>query len=325
MSAAEHIADFLDGQVGQLAGDVDRDMTRVADVRLFALLLGDILGGHAVGSRDLVDDALDGDLGRHVVIEDVGDDLLHGVERRLFVVEEGLRLELFDGALQLADVGLEPVCDVFTDLVGQVQVEKLRFSFYNSDSCFKIRRLDVRDQVLLKAGAETVVERADLLGRTVGGQYDLLVRLVERVEGMEEFLLRTFLAADELDIVDEQNVRIAVLAAEFRHLGKAERLDQLVGEVVAFDIANHHVGIVLLDFVADRVEKMGFSESRVAVEEQGIVRLGRIRRDGKACRVREFVGRSDNEGIKGILIVGVGRVLNHLLDGGGNMRLLGRF
>ena len=90
---------------------------------------------------------------------------------------------------------------------------------------------------------------------------------------MEEFLLRTFLAADELDIVDEKHVRVAVLAAEFRHFGKAERFDQLVGKVVALDIANHHVGIVFLDFVADSVEKMGFSESRVAVEEQGVIRL----------------------------------------------------
>ena len=117
MSAAEEIADFLYCEVGQLSCDIDRDMARVADVRLFALLLCDVLGGHAVGARYLVDNALNGDLGRNVVVENVRDYLLNGVERGLLVIEEGLRLELFNRALELADIRLELVCNVLADLV----------------------------------------------------------------------------------------------------------------------------------------------------------------------------------------------------------------
>ena len=38
----------------------------------------------------------------------------------------------------------------------------------------------------------------------------------------------------------------------------------------------------------------------------------------------KLVGRSDDEGIEGILIIGIGRFLDHLLDRGGDIRLLGR-
>ena len=104
MSAAEKIADFLYGEVCQLSCNIDSDVARVAHVRLFALLLGDILGSHAVGAGYLVDNALYGDLGRNVVVENIRDDLLNGVESGLLVVEEGLSLELLDGSLELTDV-----------------------------------------------------------------------------------------------------------------------------------------------------------------------------------------------------------------------------
>ena len=104
VSAAEEVADLLYGEVGKLSGDVNRDVARVADVRLLALLLCDVLGSHAVGARYLVDNAFNCDLGRNVVAENVRDDLLNGVEGGLLVVEEGLRLEVLDGALELADI-----------------------------------------------------------------------------------------------------------------------------------------------------------------------------------------------------------------------------
>ena len=128
VSAAKEIADLLDGEVRQLSGDVNRDMPRVADIGFFALLLGDVLRRHAVGTRYLVDNTLDGHLRRHVVIEHVRDDLLYGAERRLFIIKEGFRLELFDGAFQLSDIALELVGDIFADLIGKLQIQQLGFS-----------------------------------------------------------------------------------------------------------------------------------------------------------------------------------------------------
>ena len=54
--------------------------------------------------------------------------------------------------------------------------------------------------------------------RLVGADDDLLVRVVQRVERVEELLLRALGALQELDVVDEQQVDRAVAALEGLHL-----------------------------------------------------------------------------------------------------------
>jgi len=61
----------------------------------------------------------------------------------------------------------------------------------------------------LESGAQPVLECGQLLGRPVGGDDDLLVGVVQRVEGVEELLLDAFLALDELDVVDQQHIDVA--------------------------------------------------------------------------------------------------------------------
>ena len=70
--------------------------------------------------------------------------------------------------------------------------------------------LDVRDQPPLEARREPLLERGDLLRRPVARDDDLLVRVVQRVERVEELLLRALLAGEKMDVVDEENVHAAV-------------------------------------------------------------------------------------------------------------------
>ena len=51
--------------------------------------------------------------------------------------------------------------------------------------------------------------------------HDLLLRVVQRVERVEELVLRAFLARDELDVVDEQHVDAAVALAEIERCGRS--------------------------------------------------------------------------------------------------------
>jgi hypothetical protein len=44
------------------------------------------------------------------------------------------------------------------------------------------------------------------LGRLVGGEHDLLVGVVQRIEVVEELLLRRLLVREELDVADGQGV-----------------------------------------------------------------------------------------------------------------------
>ena len=66
----------------------------------------------------------------------------------------------------------------------------------------------------LEPAAQPVLQGRDLLRRPVGRDDDLLVGVVEGVEGVEELLLRPLLALQELDVVDEQDVGLAVAPLE---------------------------------------------------------------------------------------------------------------
>ena len=299
MSAAEFLADIDHGQRRDLSGDVDGDMTRVADVGALVLLRADLVSRNAEGARYLVNDAFHRDLRRHIVVQNVGNYLLRRRDGDLFVIEKILRLELFDRALELADIGFELGGDELADLVGEVDVEQLRLALDDGDARFDVGRLDVGDQILLKARAQTVGKGLDLLGRTVGGQHDLLVGVIERVEGVEEFLLHRLLAAEKLHVVHQQ------------HIDLIERLDHLVDKIVDLDVADGLVGIILFDLVLNGKEQMGLAQARIAVKKQRIVGVGGIGGDRHACRVRKVVGGTDDKGIKGVFVV-VDRLLGRL-------------
>ena len=74
--------------------------------------------------------------------------------------------------------------------------------------------LDVGDQSPLESRAQPLLESGNFMGRTIAADDDLLLRVVQRVEGVEELVLRAFLARDELNVVDEQHVDAAIARAE---------------------------------------------------------------------------------------------------------------
>src|SRR5260370_12183997 len=71
----------------------------------------------------------------------------------------------------------------------------------NGDARLEVGGLDIGDQAPLEARAEPLFDLGDLLGRAVAGDDDLLARLVEVVEGVEELLLGAFLAREDGPIV----------------------------------------------------------------------------------------------------------------------------
>ncbi len=54
------------------------------------------------------------------------------------------------------------------------------------------------------------------------------MRFIQRIEGVEEFFLRPFLARQKLNVVDHQHIDIAVALPEVDHLVVANRVDDLV-------------------------------------------------------------------------------------------------
>ena len=124
--------------------------------------------------------------------------------------------------------------------------------------------------------------------------------LIDVVEGVEKLLLRRALARDELDIVHEEQIHIAVLHPEILDRAVLYRADHLVCEVVALDVGELFVRLPLVDGLSYRKEQVRLAEAGVAVDEQGIIglRRGIGHRDGR--RVRELVGVAHDEAVKGI-------------------------
>src|ERR1022692_2324142 len=89
-------------------------------------------------------------------------------------------------------------------------------------------RLGVGEQAPLEPAAEPVLQRDQALGRAVAGDDDLLAGVVQGVEGVEELFLRPFLVLQELDVIDEQHVDIAVPAPETVLLAVPDHVDEVV-------------------------------------------------------------------------------------------------
>ena len=154
------------------------------------------------------------------------------------------------------------------------------------DAHLELGRLDVGEQAPREARAQAIGDVADLVRLAVGGQHDLLVVLVQRVERVEELVLRAFLAGEELHVVDEQHVdALAVVAAELVHLAGADRLDVLVHEPLGRDVDDARAGAVRELLVADRVEQVGLAEADAAADEDRVV-LRRVARRGGLRRRR---------------------------------------
>ena len=101
------------------------------------------------------------------------------------------------------------------------------------------------------------------------------------------------LPSQELDVVDEQDVDVAVAALEGLRRGcrAIELMKSFVNSSLA-DVAHPHAGVQLLRVVADRVQQVGLAEAGVAVDEQRVVGLRRRLGDRDRGGVREAVATS---------------------------------
>ena len=145
--------------------------------------------------------------------------------------------------------------------------------------------------------------------------------LVERVERVEELLLDPLLVLEELDVVDEEHVVGAVALLEPLDALVAERVDEVVHERLARDVARGQPAGVLARVLRDRLQQVRLAEAGAAVDEQRVVRLRRRLGDRERGSVREAVRRADDEESK--VYFGFIPVASPL-RGGGSVEVVGR-
>src|SRR5215213_3230921 len=120
---------------------------------------------------------------------------------------------------------------------------------------------------------------------------------------MEELLLDPLLVLEELDVVDQEHAEGAVALLEALDPLVPQRVDEVVHEPLARDVADGEIVRVLADVVADRLEKVRLAEAGTAVDEERVVGLRRRLGDGERGGVREPVGGADYERVEGVLRV----------------------
>jgi len=80
---------------------------------------------------------------------------------------------------------------------------------------------------------------------------------MQGVESVKELFLGGILASDELNIVYQEHIHLAIFFTECRGGFVADGIDQVVGEFLRGNI--EHNFSLFDNFVADRVQDVGFS------------------------------------------------------------------
>src|SRR4029077_1163911 len=114
-------------------------------------------------------------------------------------------------------------------------------------------------------------------------------------ERVEKFFLRPLLSTEELNIVDQEQVGLAITFSEFDQIVVLNRVDELVDEKLARKI--HHLHAFLFDHhvLADRLHEVRLAEAHAAINKKGVVSSGWRLCNGQARRVRNFVVWADDK------------------------------
>ena len=175
----------------------------------------------------------------------------------------------------------------------------LRLADQDRHAGFQLRRLDRHRQAPAEARFEPLLQPIDLFRIAIAGQDHLVLALDQRVEGVEELLLRTLLAGEELDVIDQQRMQRAVGVLEFVDAVVLQRSHHVADEALGMHVGDARVRIALADQVADRVHQVGLAEADAAVDEQRVVGGAGIFRDLQRRGLGEVIALAFDETVEG--------------------------
>ena len=210
-------------------------------------------------------------------------------------------------ALERADVVGDAVGDELEyGRIGERDVVERGALAQDGDAGGVVGRHDVGDQAGLEALAESLLDRDERARKPVAGEHELAPGLVQRVEGVEELLFGAGLAGQELDVVDQEDVGVAVGVLEGAQGLGAERADEVVGEGLGRRVADRGAAAEVQDVVADRVQQVRLAEPGRRVEEQRVVGLAGDLGDGQRGGVGQAVALADDELLEAVAGVELG-------------------
>ncbi|EPX84448.1 hypothetical protein ruthe_02252 [Rubellimicrobium thermophilum DSM 16684] len=137
------------------------------------------------------------------------------------------------------------------------------------------------------------------LGRgAIGRQHDAPALIEERVEGMEEFLLRRFLAGKELDIVHKQHIEGADRGLEVHHPPLAQGGHEADHELFRRQVEDTQARIALAQPMGGGLQQMRLAQAHPAMEEERIEAC-LARGDPQGRGMGQRIGRTDGKALEG--------------------------
>ena len=131
VSAAEFLADLYHGHLCDLTNDVHGDLACEGNVCV-ALTGFDIIRRYAVCACNFFYDLADGDRCRLIVVYNIADGALCGINGGCGALYQMNSLQLLYGTFQLADIALQLHGDELADTIRNMDTDELGLSFDNS-------------------------------------------------------------------------------------------------------------------------------------------------------------------------------------------------
>ena len=112
-------------------------------------------------------------------------------------------------------------------------------------------------------GAQFFVELGNFTRPLAGGEDNLFAGVKQRFKGKRQFELGALLAAEKVNVLQQQNVALLPVAfLELVDFVAAQRLDHFVGEVLGRDVIGPLLGIFGQYMVTHRLGEMAFCPYR---------------------------------------------------------------
>ena len=119
---------------------------------------------------------------------------------------------------------------------------------------------------------------------------------MQGVKGVEELFLGLGFAGDELNIIDQQHIHLAVFFAQSCLGFRADGRYQVVGEFLAGNI--EYTLALAGDRVADGMQNVSFAQAHAAVKKERVVGFGRVFGHSHASGMRQAVAWANHKTFK---------------------------
>ena len=120
----------------------------------------------------------------------------------------------------------------------------------------------------------------------------------QRLERIEELLLRTVLVGEELDVIYQQQVERVIAVLEFVKSLALVSLNHIGDKLFSVDVENLAAGLVCQQAVAHGMHQVGLAQTNAAIDEKRVVQMPRHGGNVHGSGTRHAVGGALYQGLE---------------------------